>query len=78
MVIGSTGQCIRGSKLHTGNMVKFNIKCRKDQLPVSLTTHKLLGSVEIEQILMISKDNNGMRVPFKIVAPLSEHMDYGK
>jgi hypothetical protein len=78
MMIGSTREGIRGSKLHTGNMVEFDIKHRKDQLPVGLTTHKLLGSAEIEQVLMISKDNNGMGVSFKIMAPFSKCVDHGK
>jgi len=52
--------------------VEFDIKHRRDQLPASWTMRKFLGSAKIEQILMIHKDNNEMRVSFKIMTPFSE------
>jgi len=45
---------------------------------MSLATCQFLGSAEIEQILMIHKDNNGMRVSFKVMMPFSECTNYGE
>jgi hypothetical protein len=68
-MIGLAGEGIRGGELCTRNMVEFNIKHQKDQLPAGLVVHQFLRSAEIKKILVISEDNNGMGISFQIVVP---------
>jgi hypothetical protein len=40
--------------------------------------HQFLGSVEIEKILMISEDDNGVGIYFQIVVPFCKSVNYSK
>jgi hypothetical protein len=78
VMIGSVGEAVGGHKFCTRNMMEFNIKHGENQLPAGLTVHELLSSLEIEQILVISKNDNQMRVAFRVMAPFGECTNYGK
>jgi hypothetical protein len=44
-------------------------------LPTGLATGKVLGRVEIEEVLVVGENDDRVRVPFKIVAPCLQGTD---
>jgi hypothetical protein len=44
--------------------MEFDVKHRQDQLPTCLAASQLLGSTEVEQILVVCEDNNRVWVSF--------------
>ena len=74
-MVNATEEGIWSSEVAAGDMMEEEVIFGQHQLPSSLSSGQLLRGSKVQKVLMISKDNHRVGIPFEKVSPCFKSAD---